>query len=90
MRTNRPDRLPALCACAHQAKKEAKAGGSTADLTKLSLEGGEEEKDVTKYLRTVTGVLTSRVTSRDIKVRAWCLRSSLLAAAPHAARRGRR
>lgn len=62
-----------------QAKKLAK-GGSEANLSSLSLDekaaaadkgdaaNGDHGKDVTKHIRTVTGVLTSRPTSKDIKI----------------------
>ena len=61
-------------AAKRNAKKLAKTGGSDADLAKLSLAGpkegevGEGDNDVTQFLRTVTGVLTSRPTARDIKI----------------------
>ena len=59
-------------------KKAIKAGGSEADLAALSIKGGEAgaagghavegDNDQTVLLRTVTGVLTSRITARDIKI----------------------
>lgn len=66
--------------CSAQAKKLAKGGGSEANLSSLSLDekaaaaekadgaANGDHKDVTKYIRTVTGVLTSRPTSKDIKI----------------------
>lgn len=66
-----------FCGFFSQAKKLGK-GGSQANLSSLSLderaaaaeknEEGHDSKDVTKYIRTVTGVLTSRPTSKDIKI----------------------
>jgi len=71
----------ALLAAKKAARKEKKAGGadekgsasatpngSTADLASLSLESPEAAKDKHAAFRTVTGVLTSRPTSRDIKI----------------------
>lgn len=46
----------------------ATPNGSAADLASLSLEAQEAPKDKHAAFRTVTGVLTSRPTSRDIKI----------------------
>ena len=57
-------------------KKAMKGGASEADLAALTLsqkaaeagEDGGHDNDVVSILRTVTGVLTSRPTARDIKI----------------------
>ena len=69
------DERKAALAARKDARKERKGGsatpsGSVADLASLSLEGGaaHDERDKNLIHRTVTGVLTSRPTSRDIKI----------------------
>ena len=71
------DEKKAALAAKRDARKAAKGGdgsasatpsGSTADLASLSLDGPETPKDKHAAFRTVTGVLTSRPTSRDIKI----------------------
>jgi hypothetical protein len=69
------DEKKAALAAKRDARKAAKSGdgsasasGSTADLASLSLEASETPKDKHAAFRTVTGVLTSRPTSRDIKI----------------------
>ena len=71
------DEKKAALAAKRDARKAAKGGdgsasatpsGSTADLASLSLETAETPKDKHAAFRTVTGVLTSRPTSRDIKI----------------------
>jgi hypothetical protein len=65
----------AALAARKDARKEKKAGGSAtpsssaADLASLSLDGAPaNDRDKNVIHRTVTGVLTSRPTSRDIKI----------------------
>ncbi len=64
----------AAVAARKDARKEKKAGGSAtpgssaADLASLSLDGPTHANDKNMIHRTVTGVLTSRPTSRDIKI----------------------
>jgi hypothetical protein len=52
---------------------ESSLQGSSADLAALSLEGQTHSSDKNLVHRTVTGVLTSRPTSRDIKIDSFSL-----------------
>ena len=71
----------AAVAARKDARKERKAAGSTesslqgssADLAALSLDGPTHSNDKNLVHRTVTGVLTSRTTSRDIKIDSFSL-----------------
>ena len=71
----------AAVAARKDARKERKAAGSTesslqgssADLAALSLDGPTHSNDKNLVHRTVTGVLTSRPTSRDIKIDSFSL-----------------